>query len=452
MNTLPVLRKNAYLNILIKDNYIFANLAYTDPLAQRTYILTDRCDLSPLKFRLDDFVFSTSFWYEYFNSLEKIFDWDIVDRRWDNIFKIKEFEREEIGVTGIKILVDDNQPFFKNIFFSLKEFSKDFVLRVLDDRYMDGVVTGLVDRLGYDDVVWLDLDFSHFSIFRGKKEIVGKDGESRVQFTSSKIDWSNEIGLIDFVRNSKLKAFLSTDISSEDLTNRWANCIAHGHEFVSDPVLLDIIRSFTTLQILSIKQESREKFQNLAKGNTAIFLSGKIPNLLQFRELLLSLIDGLELEGMFDIFLDSNCKVLTYTKSIVEREKSEDIVLFKGDILPKVHRLVIPDISSKSINKVILSGKIYSQVLEPKDIYSVGSQISVIKIPQRDEKVLIEAELRNGAVFSHIVNQNITFMSEKGSLEYESLIVDGRKRPIVYGPSSNENITKFRVWSNGDKG
>ena len=131
----------------------------------------------------------------------------------------------------------------------------------------------------------------------------------------------------------------------------------------------------------------------------------------------MSLIDGLELGGMFDVLLDSDCKVLAYTKSIVEKEKSEDIILFKGDILPKVHRLVIPHVSSRSINKVILSGKIYSQTLEPKDIFCVGSQISVIKIPQRDEKVLIEAELKNGAVFPHLVNQNITFMSEKRSLE-----------------------------------
>ena len=147
METLPILRKNAYLHILIKDNDIFANLAYTDPLAQRTYILTDRCNLSPLRFRLDDMVFSSSFWYEYFDSLEKVFDWDIVDRKWESIFRIKEFEREEVGVSGIKILIDDNQPFLR-IYSFLKEFSKDFVLRVLDDRYMESVVTGLVNRLG----------------------------------------------------------------------------------------------------------------------------------------------------------------------------------------------------------------------------------------------------------------------------------------------------------------
>ena len=182
MDTLPVLKKNAYLTVLIKDNYIFANLAYTDLSAQKTYMLSDKTDLSPLKFRLDDNVFTKNFWFEYFDSLEKVFDWDIVNREWGDDFRIKDFEREEIGVSGIKVVVDDNQSFFKNIYLSLKEFSKDIVLRILDDRYMEVLTKGLVERLEYDDIVWLDLDFSHFSIFRAKSS---KGGE--VIFSSSKI-------------------------------------------------------------------------------------------------------------------------------------------------------------------------------------------------------------------------------------------------------------------------
>ena len=446
MDILPVLKKNSYLTLLIKDNYIYANLAYTDLSAQRTYVLSDVTDLSPLKFRLDDVVFNKNFWFEYFNSLEKIFDWDIVDRDWGDNFKIKEFEREEVGVTGIKVIVDDNQPFFKKIYLSLKEFSKDIVLRILDDKYMEVLVKGLVDRLEYDDIIWLDLDFSHFSIYRGKKE---KD--ENIKFLSSKIDWSNEIGLIDFVKSSKLNAFLSIDSSSEDISNRWANCIAHGYEYVADSMLSDVIRAFTTLQILSTKQSNKVKFDELGKLNTAIFISGKIPMLLEIRELLLSIIDGLELDGVFDLFIDKESKVLAYGRRMIEKQESENIVVLKGDILPKALKLLIPEVPSKSRNKIVFSGKIYSQLLEPQEIYSLGSTLEIFKLPSRDEKLLIEGELKNGTVFSHLTFKQLQYVSSKKVLEYEYLIVDARSRPIVYGPSPHENRVKLRVWGNGNK-
>lgn len=446
MDILPVLKKNSYLTLLIKDNYIYANLAYTDLSVQRTYVLSDKTDLSPLKFRLDDIVFNKEFWFEYFDSLEKVFDWDIVDRGWGDNFKIKEFEREEVGVTGIKVIVDDNQSFFKKIYLSLKEFSKDIVLRILDDKYMEVLVNGLVNRLEYDDIVWLDLDFSHFSIYRGKKE---KDGN--IHFVSTKIDWANEIGLIDFIKSSKLNAFLSVDSSSEEISNRWANCIAHGYEYVSDSMLNDVIRAFTTLQILSVKQANKVKFEELGKVNTAIFISGKIPQLLEIRELLLSVIDGLEMDGILDVFIDRDSKVFAYGRSMVEKEDSENIVVLKGDILPKAIKLLIPEIPSKSRNKIIFSGKIYSQLLDPHEIYSLGSTLEFFKLPSREEKLLIEGELKNGTVFSHFTFKQIQYISSKKILEYEYLVIDGRNRPIVYGPSPHENRIKLRVWGNGDK-
>ena len=170
MNILPTFKENAFLTLVIKDNFVYANLAYSNLIAQRTYILSDRTDLSPLKFRLDDFAFTKEFWYEYFDSLEKVFDWDIVDRTYEGIFKIKEFEREEVGVSGIKVLIDDNQPFFKNILISLKEFSSDISIKILDDKYINQLMYGFLDRMGYTQIYWIDLDISHFSIYVAKKE------------------------------------------------------------------------------------------------------------------------------------------------------------------------------------------------------------------------------------------------------------------------------------------
>ncbi len=456
MNQLPMLNKNAYLTLLIKDNFIYANLAYSDITSQKTYILSDSTDLSPLKFRLDDLSFSKDFWYEYFDSLEKIFDWDIVDRTYEGIFKIKNFEKEEIGVSGIKVIVDDNQPFFKNILISLKEFSNDIALKILDNRQFEVLIEGLVNRLGYNDVIWIDLDISHFSIYRKKNihtssSIFSKAASNEIGFSTFKIDWGNEIGLIDFIKSSKIQSFLSSDSSSEDISNKWANLIAHNCEYILDPVLRDLLRAFTTLQLLSIKHQNKERLGDMIGRNTAIFVSGNIPKLLTKRELLFSLIDGLELEGVIDLYIDNENKMLTFGKSMIEKEQSEDIVVFRGDVLPNAFKILIPEVSSQGKNKIIFSGKVSSQNVAERDIYGLGSVLQILKIPQMGEKVIVEGDLKNGAVFSHFTSNRIEFMSSRNTLTFEYLVIDGRHRPIVYGPSAQNNRIKFKVWGDGDK-
>jgi hypothetical protein len=443
MEELPIFKKNAYLDVIVKDNCIFANLAYTDLKAQRTFVLSDETDLSPLKFRLDDIVFTRNFWSEYFNSLEKVFDWDIVDRVWKDIFKIKEFEDEGVGVSGIRVVVDDNQPFFKNIYLSVKEFSRDISLKMLDDKYMENLLVGFLDRLGYEDIVWLDLDISHFSIYRARKDVT-KD------FVSAKIDWSNEIGVIDFVKSSRLQAFLSVDSSSQELSDKWANFVAHNHRYVSDPVINDVLRAFTTLQLLSIKESHSEKINMFGRKKSALFLSGSIPKLLSKKGLFFSLIDGLELDGIVDVCVDQPNKVLSYGKSLLERETSKDIVVIKKDILPFASKLIIPEVPQKSRNKPIFNAKLLSQEFETQEIYGLSPNLQVINLPTEYDKVVVEGSLTNGAIFPHFTSNDIEFLSSKGDITFSDIVIDARERPIVYGPSVYKNRIKLKTWGDGD--
>ena len=76
MPKLSILEKNAYINILIKDNGILGYLAYMDYNANREYILSDYTDINSLRFLLDDNVFTKDFWFEYFDNLENVFNWN----------------------------------------------------------------------------------------------------------------------------------------------------------------------------------------------------------------------------------------------------------------------------------------------------------------------------------------------------------------------------------------
>ena len=456
MSQLPILQENAFLTLLIKDNLIHANLAYSNLSNQRSYILSDSTDLSPLKFRLDDTIFTKNFWFEYFDSLEKVFNWNIVDKRFEDVFKIRSFEEEEIGVMGIKVIIDDNQPFFKNILVSLHNFSRDIIIKTSDDKYMEDICSGLLDRLEYNDLIWLDLDISHFSIYRASK-VVSKalssnDQEtSRIKFVSSKIDWKNEIGLIDFIKSSKVKSFFSQNTLDSEISDRWANFIAHSCEYIADPLLHDILRAFSTMQILSMKQENRDKLNNICADNCVLFLTGSIPKLLTIKELLFAVIDGLELDGVFDIYIDNENRLLTFGKNFIEKEKTSSITIFRGDILPFAFKLLIPEISQKNKDKVIFSGKVLARNEQERDIFAFGSSLQVLQIPHVDEKIIVQGELKNGAVFSNLVYKNIEFLSVKNSLEYKYLVIDARMRPIIYGPSAQENRIKFKIWGDADK-
>lgn len=457
MNTLPILKKNAYLTLLIKDNHIFANLAYTDFIAQKTYILSDTTDLSPLKFRMDDIVFNREFWFEYFDSLEKVFDWDIVDRQWKGIFKIVDFQDEEEGVSGIKVLVDDNQPFFNVIYSSLKEFSKDIALRVVDDKYMKGILEGLRNRLGYEDILWVDIDLSNFTVYRSRERvsssgIFSKERKREREFLTSKISWSSEIGLIDSIKSSKLQAFLSLESNSDNIIDRWANFVVQTPDYISDPNVEDILRSFITIQNLSIFESNREKFEAFGRGNSAIFVTGKLAKVIDKRDLLLALIDGFELEGMFDLLLDKDNRVVSYGRNLIEASYSEDMLVIKGDVLPSVCKVVIPQINvSMGRNKVIFSGKIVSQDFEQIDIYAINPNLEILNIPYKSNKVVVEGSLKNGAVLTHYTTTDVSFISAHEGVIYDSLVVDCRIRPIVYGPKSKDNKIKLQNWSNGNK-
>jgi hypothetical protein len=457
METLPILKKNAYISLLIKDNHIFANLAYADFVAQRTYVLSDITDLSPLRFRMDDIVFNKDFWYEYFYSLEREFDWKIVDKRWEGIFKVNDFIDEGEGVSGIKVLVDDNQPFFHKIYMSLKEFSKDIALRVVDDKYMKTLIEGLRERLEYEDLMWIDMDLSHFTIFRTTDSVKStglfiREHQKEKQFLSSKIAWNNEIGLIDSIRNSKLQAFMAVETSSDDILDRWANFVAHTPDNITDGYVEDLLRSFITIQNLSLKQSNREKFEGFGRKRSAIIVSGKLPSLIKKHNLLLSIIDGLELDGLFDLFVDSNNTLVSYGKNLVEASESKDILVVKKDVLPKANRVVIPEVNaSRGRNKVIYSGRLISQDFEQKDIYAINPNLEIFNIPYISNKVVVEGSLKNGSVLTHFTTKDIEFISSPGGVIYESLVVDCRIRPVIYGPKPKDNKIKLQNWNNGNK-
>lgn len=450
MSTLPILEKNSYLSLVISDNSIWAHLAYTDHNADREYILSDYTDLNPLKERLDDDFFNKQFWYEYFDNLEKVFSWDIVDRNGLNIFSFRKFKEEGDGINGIKILMDENQKFFNKIFITLREFSNDIALRIIDDKYIYGLIEGLADRLDYKDFIYIDYELDSFQIYRSLKD----SDTGKRETVKTKIEWNNEYGLIDSIKDSRLKAFLATDISSKDMINYWANFVLNRVYTCDDPNILDLLRAYTTIQTHSIYEENKDKLAGIGiQGTTAVVASGFVTNLLSKSHLLLTLIDGLEISGTFDYYHDSECRILSFGKSYVSGPNSSDIILTRKEILSNATKAIVPEIkSNRKRSQIIFSGYTDSLDGEKQNFYVLSPEFTLVKLPLHREKLIIEGEFKNGAYLPGIEeSRTITCISVPEKLKYNSLLVDARPRPIVYGPDVYSNRIKLQQWLNDTK-
>ena len=450
MAKLSVLKKNAYINILVKDNAIWAQLAYTDFNANREYILSDYTDLNALKFLLDDNVFTKEFWFEYFDTLEKVFDWNIVDKDKDSVFTFRGFAKEGDGVSGVRVQIDDNQEFFSEIFDSVRDFSNEVALRVIDDGYINTLMQGLSTRMEVDDLLIVDMDLLDFSVFRISAEYEKSKPTGKKIFSKSKISWKDEIPLIDSIKDARFGAFLATDISEKNLQNMWGNFVIDRPIFVQDRPLLDVIRSYATIQNFSLFRDNKKKIETFGREYTrsAMVITGNIPRILGKSKTLMSIIDGLEITGNFDCYFDLDLRTIAYGKSYIEMTDSTDIILTRNSLLPKMTKVIIPQSKAGMKNRVVFSGKIQGVDIDESDFYALSSQYTLVEMPPHENRLLIEGTFRNGLKTIPLGETKISYMSTPESTKIESILFDCRPRPIVYGPDAQANKLKLQAWLN----
>lgn len=456
MSKLPILDKNAYLTIVVKDNAIWAHLAYVDYNLDVQYILSDYTDISHLNKRLDDNIFLGSFWSEYFRLLEKSFGWKLVENIGERLNRVVDFKDENYGVVGIKVLVDDNQQFLANIFHSLSHFSHDIAVRVTDTPHIRKLIGKLSEKLGYEELIYIDLDINSFQIYRAQKgDQPTLDNRLPIQYKYTEVvqQWSNDIGLIDSIRDRRLRAFMSADINNSQLENIWANLILHPVDVLLDKNLSDILRSFTTVQLLSLLTDNRPKLEGIGsnKLKSLVVIGGKIPRLLGKKTTLLSIIDGLELFGSFDVIWDNDCRLLAYGMSTAMGSEATDIVIGRNDIISGITKVVIPELKSKkAINKVIFSGVCRSQDYDPQTIIVLGDNFELINIENKVNKVIFEGKFEHNVYIPFLKEEKLEFISAPLGTRYDNLLIDSRLRPIVYGMDSYSNKLKINKWLNAN--
>lgn len=449
MSKLSLLEKNAYLSIVIKDNGIWSHLAYTDHNAGREYILSDYSDISSLRTRLDDETFSKIFWLEYFENLEKAINWNIVDRNSLAVFTFRKFQTEGDGLSGIRIQVDDNQKFLTKIFASIRDFSRDISIRIIDDLYIQTLLDSLVRKSEYDDIIYIDMDLMDFSVFRIKKVSSKANAELKTEFTKSKLSWGDEKQLIECVQDSRFNAFLATDLDNREVLNYWSNFVLNRVCSSDDANLKDILRAYSTVQNHSVYRDNKEKIEGfgILPVNSAVIISGYIPRILGKSSALLTVIDGLELSGNFDCYWDLDQKLISYGMSYIHGIESMDIILTRKEVLSLATKVYIPLVKQNlPYGKMLVAGKIQGLGLEDAEFFIQFPEYGYVEIPKHAEKLIVEGECKNGASILPDRGKYFSFISSPGSCMYESMLFDCRPRPVVYGPDTYSNKLKLQTW------
>ena len=455
MNKLPILEKNSYLTIVVKDNAIWSHLAYVDYSSEVQYILSDYTDISHLKRRLDDYLFMENFWNEYFLLLEKNFGWEMLESLDKNLNRVIPFKDENYGLSGIKVLVDDNQDFLTNIFHSISQYSHDISVRVMDTGYIRKTIGKFSESMEYETLLYMDLDINSFQIYRVDRDNKESKGDNKLptnyKYTEMSQQWSNEIALIDSIKDRRLEAFLACDIDNANLQNNWANLILHPVDVLLDYNLTDILRSFTTVQLLSLLNNHKSKLEGIGEKKTALVIGGKIPRLLGKKTTILALIDGLELYGNFDIIWDNKCEILAYGISASEGVQSSDIVIGKNEIVSGITKVFIPELKSKKVkNKVIFSATVKSQDFGTVSLITLGDTFEMLDIRNKINKVVFEGAFENNVYIPSLQNRKVSFVSSPLGIKYDNVLIDSRLRPIVYGTDRYKNKLKIKKWLNVD--
>ncbi len=444
MSILPNLEKNAYLVVYIKDFYISTSLIYSDFSISRYYIQESILEHVRVN-QLTDF----QFWKEYFLNLEKHLSWEIIHKGTGNLIN---FGGEGTGLRGIEVVIDNR--YFKDkvsdIVNGIRGYILDTNIRFVDNRYIEEMLAGVSRKLGYEDILFLDMNIKNFNIYRYSINTSGGVLTHKIQkneFSQGHIDNQGFNSVVNRIYDSTIKAFVTKPIKGDQVINDWANYVNNYGLFVANSSMQDILRSYILAQILTIRNDNPKKFDEFGTKNrkSLILVSGSLMSNIDYKSLMLSVIDGFELMGDIDIAFDSNQRMVPFANNYINGSIQSSYIVSVEDILSKVMKLIIPtNIKSEKSRKVIMDVDLNSVTLGNQKYFGFTNELTFINLP--DQSYSLNAKFLNSTELYE--KDTYEYVTSNKDLRYSQFIFDARVRPIVYGPTDQENLVKISSWIN----
>lgn len=446
-------------------------LAYSHYEIDRSYIQTD---FTKVDWKRDGFE-KISFWEEYFRELQKRFDWELLTGLDTEslVSKKIEFQDEGKGVSAVKFQFDEHLQEKSKILHDLQSTFSDFDIDVIDNKKKRDYIAKMGQRVEYDDVLFLDLDIVRFDVFRttgavrtrdtNLKDINSKPWETHYH----KISWDSRKSLAGIVKDSRVKAFLGYDPVSSSIHNKWANIIYGDVVFSDNPFVKDLIRSFTTVQLMSIFNRNSSTFKKLAqKGKRVlVYVLGDVLNFIDYKEILISVLDGFQIKGAFDMYIDRDFRFYHLIEEFVEGVNAKNYITTRQLMFEEgFYKVMVPEVpSTKSDKKSVFSASITVKDAGSKEFIAFTPEITTIELGNYDERYIVDGVFTNDSYIEGGLGwvnneprdrwdksrgERVTINSDALTIDYRSLVIDGRYRPIVYGPDYRKNSSKLSSWFN----
>jgi len=456
---LSLLDKNAYLSIYVSENLIIANLAYSHYDIQRSYVLSDTTQHEYFNGELE----SIYFWEKYFDGLQKTWKWNLfIDRTENGSFRqMLDFTDESSGIAKIKIQIWNHFKKLPKIVEAIRSLSPQITIETIDQKRVEHKVASVTDKLGYDEVLHLDLNPTVFRYSKISKTSL-KSNLKNIRVPTwdvivSKVNWDNRFALIDSVRNSRFRAFMSIEDRGA-YKNHWANYILKPSLGVVGGSLLDVLRSYITVQLFSSFNDHTDMFKGFGiekNVKSLIVVSGLIQRNIPNKQILLAILDGLQMRGRFDIIWDEEEKIITLGDQYAQGINATDYIVTSSQLGFIPHRVYCPEIPGKgNESKVVFDAQnINTQTGETSEssdatlqpIYALSNQFMEYILPEKG-KSFISGYFIKGA-YVEGCDEEITLASDsEDDIHYGKMFVDARFKPTVYGPTTKVNKKNLNKW------
>jgi len=453
VSKLPLLSQNAYLSVFISQKYIYAHLAYTYYDTNSSYILKDisRLPISTRNINLNEF------WLDYFTNLENKWGWEILSAKKVSSDKfanhLKSFEDEGVGLRGCSFKISRDNTNSKEWIDSLREFSLDLKVSTVNKLSEKKIFGEIAYRLGYQDCIFLNLSVQSLKMYRFEENEsvsrgIGKVGSDVYDVSEAIYKWKDEEKIMEVVKGEKYLAFLKQYLNENFRYNIWANFLSKPTLYTQSATFKDFVRAYLTLQLLSISQIQNQICSDfgLKKPKNLICLTGEIIGIPEFRDLLVSIIDGFEIQGNFDFYVDYESLIYTFGSSFSKGKNAEDVIFTKDNFLPNFTKVFIPELEiKKGRRKLVFEGLLKELDKESGlNINVMSSEFTDIKIDKAYNSIF-EGRLSKSAFIEHY-SKDIAFECFAEGITWERVVFDCRFKPVMYGPGPRENENKFKSW------
>lgn len=474
MKKIALLELNACLKIFWGSDGLYAHLAYTDYASGDdggdAYLITHFIPY-PQGFLEGSHIIIEDFFKSYLLTLQHDLEWELFDEEASlgDLLMPKEFIEEGRGIRKMDIvigfqlveilkqqLLDSFVPVASkfipvklvDIVASIREVCPEVSVHVQEQEEIYKVFAELAQQWLYDTVLLVDLNRrSSFANSLSTANDVNSMGHMS----------DNNEALFDVLDYDKLEPFMSVSIEKDKLFDMWANYKLAGTSKVFGGVGSDIMRAKIVSDLLAISgsrlgAKMLKDWQSASNnssdpsfsvmddtGRLGVFVVGEALKVLEARKLLVTLVDGLQLTGSFDLIYDKDNVLSTFGRSYLLGKSSTDVILHK-DVLPiDMARVIVPEIHKRKKKKgLVLSGEI-ATTKKNEVFYGIPSQVYKVDIPGNE-----------GATLKLKIKPGIGLSSYDDRIEsgIKTLWLDCRYKPVQYGPGPKANKSNMMEWFN----